>query len=71
MMIVHPATGRNRIGFMRGHIALLTTGSAHLGECEYQQTQASQSAPRIAFRHLNFLCYSYTKSREPALRYFL
>jgi hypothetical protein len=34
MLTVHPATGRNRIGFMRGHNALLTTGSAHLGECE-------------------------------------
>ena len=46
MRTVHPATSRDRIGFMRGHIALLTTGSAHLGECEYSVDRQTEGAPR-------------------------
>jgi hypothetical protein len=45
MVTLHPATSLDRIGFMRGHIALLTTGSAHLGECEYLQTGKRERAP--------------------------
>jgi hypothetical protein len=49
MGTVRPASSLKRIGFVRGHIAFIDDGLAHLGECECKQN--SQTRPRPGSRY--------------------
>src|SRR5438552_4103967 len=70
MVSLYPKTSLNRIGFVRGHIGLWATGSAHFGGVRLSADRQTGARPGSRSANLTFYTYWYHERRTTGPKVF-